>query len=450
MVFIITLLTFCHLFTPAHSVPTSAWHPPHGNITALQNEIAPSWVAEPKERGTMSLLSSCTFTMFLCVYTAVHLNVPPPGEKKRYFYLRKAKWVLVALLAPEVVLYTAWSQWREARWLQTQNPQDHSNPQDNKISLMQCFFVVMGGFVIDLNKIKGATTEFRSIPKVDQSIFISADDERHAKPKPLTITAFGFSRSDIRHTPLKSIRDKSKADVLAKGLVCFQVLWMTIQTISRKIEGLPLTVLEIHTLVHVVCAIFMYVLWFEKPVDVLDAIEITDQEAIRAWGEILRSSRERINTTDPFSNEVWKNNAPNLDCGIGGKKTQQAILLVALCAAYGGVHLAAWNFEFPTNAEKLIWRIACIVAMAGTAVSWYIRYLFIVYTREWFKDHDGLMIMFRTSSSRRKIAIILTAIVAFFFVLARAVITVMSFTSLRKVPAGVYATVQWNDLVPHF
>lgn len=120
MVLIATLFAFHQLFTPANSAPTSTWHPPHGNKTALQHEIAPSWVAEPKERGTMSLLYSCTFTMFLCVYTAVHLNVPPQGEKKRYFYLRKAKWVLVALLAPEVVLYTAWSQWRDARRLRNE------------------------------------------------------------------------------------------------------------------------------------------------------------------------------------------------------------------------------------------------------------------------------------------------------------------------------------------
>jgi hypothetical protein len=65
----------------------------------------------------MSLLYSCVFTLFLCVCTAVHLNVPPENEGKFAFYRRKTKWVLIALLAPEVVLYTAWSQWRDARWL---------------------------------------------------------------------------------------------------------------------------------------------------------------------------------------------------------------------------------------------------------------------------------------------------------------------------------------------
>jgi hypothetical protein len=48
-----------------------------------------------------------------------------------------------------------------------------------------------------------------------------------------------------------SIKDRSKADGLAKGLVCVQVLWMIIQCIGRKVSDLPLTLLEIHTLVHV-------------------------------------------------------------------------------------------------------------------------------------------------------------------------------------------------------
>ena len=73
------------------------------------------WVSEPRGRGTWSLLYSCIFTLFLCVYTAIHLNVPPQHESSFVFYMRKTKWVLIALLAPEIVLYSAWLQWRSAR-----------------------------------------------------------------------------------------------------------------------------------------------------------------------------------------------------------------------------------------------------------------------------------------------------------------------------------------------
>lgn len=48
-----------------------------------------------------------------CIYTAIHLNVP---DKTDWFglLLRKVCWVLLALFAPELVLYTAASQFTTA------------------------------------------------------------------------------------------------------------------------------------------------------------------------------------------------------------------------------------------------------------------------------------------------------------------------------------------------
>jgi hypothetical protein len=88
---------------------------PVANLTALQTEIAPAWVADPSGRGTWSLLYSCLFTLLLCVYTAIHLNVPPAGETKFRLWLRQVKWAAIAVLAPEIVVYTALEQWMYAR-----------------------------------------------------------------------------------------------------------------------------------------------------------------------------------------------------------------------------------------------------------------------------------------------------------------------------------------------
>ncbi|KAL8668731.1 MAG: hypothetical protein Q9168_006649, partial [Polycauliona sp. 1 TL-2023] len=65
-----------------------------------------------------------------------------------------------------------------------------------------------------------------------------------------------------------NIKDKSKANLLAKGLVLVQITWTVLQCLSRKIVGLPLSILEVHILVHAGCALIMYVLWFNKPLDV--------------------------------------------------------------------------------------------------------------------------------------------------------------------------------------
>jgi hypothetical protein len=84
-----------------------------------------SWVPEPKTRGTWGILSSCILTLSLCVWTAVHLNVPEYRKErlepwqfwKNPQLHRKGLWLLLGLLAPEIVAYAAWAQRREAEAL---------------------------------------------------------------------------------------------------------------------------------------------------------------------------------------------------------------------------------------------------------------------------------------------------------------------------------------------
>jgi hypothetical protein len=71
------------------------------------------WLDEPNTRGTYSLVSSCIFTLGLCVWTAIHLNIPERASAGRQF-LRKLVWLAVGLLAPEVVTFTAWNQYADA------------------------------------------------------------------------------------------------------------------------------------------------------------------------------------------------------------------------------------------------------------------------------------------------------------------------------------------------
>jgi hypothetical protein len=97
------LVLFALYIFPAIAAPVA-------NLTALQTVIAPAWVADPTGRGTWSLLYSCLFTLLLCVYTAIHMNVPPPNDTKLTFWLRKTKWVAIAIFAPELVVYTAFEQ----------------------------------------------------------------------------------------------------------------------------------------------------------------------------------------------------------------------------------------------------------------------------------------------------------------------------------------------------
>ncbi|KAM7213642.1 hypothetical protein V8F06_010963 [Rhypophila decipiens] len=42
------------------------------------------WVQEPDGRGSFGILKSCVITLVLCMYTALHLNIPP-GELDKDF-----------------------------------------------------------------------------------------------------------------------------------------------------------------------------------------------------------------------------------------------------------------------------------------------------------------------------------------------------------------------------
>lgn len=99
----------------AHSFVTRASVNSTVNVTALRTEIAPAWVAGPEGRGTWEILYSCVFTLLLCVYTAIHLNVPPPNETKFSSWLRNTMWVAIAIFAPDVVVVNAFQQWKVAR-----------------------------------------------------------------------------------------------------------------------------------------------------------------------------------------------------------------------------------------------------------------------------------------------------------------------------------------------
>src|SRR2546430_14520202 len=75
----------------------------------------PVYVPNPTGRGTVGLLTSCVLTLFLCVWTAIHINVFPKSISGAIRTMWKAVWAGLALLAPEFVLWTAMTQFDIAR-----------------------------------------------------------------------------------------------------------------------------------------------------------------------------------------------------------------------------------------------------------------------------------------------------------------------------------------------
>lgn len=83
-------------------------------LFGTSNYSDPQWMPEPNSRGTWGLVQTCLLTLGLCVYSAIHLNVFHRECRWWTRALIRLKWLVVALLAPEFIVYNAWSQRRQA------------------------------------------------------------------------------------------------------------------------------------------------------------------------------------------------------------------------------------------------------------------------------------------------------------------------------------------------
>ena len=91
---------------------------PTTRLTQRSAVATVGWVSDPNGRGTFSLLISCLATMLLCVWSALHLNIPEAGQNQAKFWLRNIKWMLLGLVGPELVVFSAWRQFNSAKTLQ--------------------------------------------------------------------------------------------------------------------------------------------------------------------------------------------------------------------------------------------------------------------------------------------------------------------------------------------
>lgn len=118
----------------------------------------------------------------------------------------------------------------------------------------------MGGLQVPASKLTQILSlNDAQVPQESQLLDGSNDPTGNAT---IILTTHGVQKLAERgmwfHVSESAINDKSNASTIQKALVLCQVFWMLLQCVVRVASGLPLTLLEIHTGVHVYCAFFMY------------------------------------------------------------------------------------------------------------------------------------------------------------------------------------------------
>jgi hypothetical protein len=88
--------------------------------TIRSSEPSCLWVERPKQRGTLEILTFCFTTMLVCVWSAVHLDIPNKRHSFSRRLLTRVFWMVAALFAPELLLYLAINQMVNAYHLETE------------------------------------------------------------------------------------------------------------------------------------------------------------------------------------------------------------------------------------------------------------------------------------------------------------------------------------------
>ncbi|KAJ7848997.1 hypothetical protein B0H14DRAFT_2510111 [Mycena olivaceomarginata] len=193
-------------------------------------------------RKLYDIVWGCLVTIFAAVWISIHPNVPDPRHGVVRTTLHRVGMMLVGVIAPEILLFFAARQlavaWKFAR--------DYPH-----VSLTHGFFFSMGGFVSRDTK-KPITT------------FAQLTEEP------------GYL-SGIQETPREDIIDKSKGDALSKGIALLQGLWFIVQIIARVAQRLPVSELEVTTLAFAMVNLFMWLLWWHKPLDVHQPILLSSR-----------------------------------------------------------------------------------------------------------------------------------------------------------------------------
>ena len=193
------------------------------------------WVSQPEQRGTIDIVWSCLATLFVCVWVMLHLNVPAQDDSNWTLFVRRTRWLTLAVLAPELVMLFASGQWASAK----QSVGEMKALGYEGWSMVHAFYADSGGFVLQA---------------------------RDSYPFPVTAKQIQYlitsKYMDVPAITRAEIWDKSKADRFAKYVACLQAGWLVLQVAARAVQHLPITLLELSTVVLISCTAVTFFFWF--------------------------------------------------------------------------------------------------------------------------------------------------------------------------------------------
>lgn len=263
----------------------------------------------------------------------------------------------------------------------------------------------------------------------------------------------------------QEIEDKSKSDCLSKGFFVLQLAWFVIQLGVRIVYQLPTTQLEINTLSVTTLSLVAYCCWWKKPKDVRQPYHVHWKMACQGpktlTHDMENSARETVYHNSgmhqlvnlvPILREkhkasflAWARRVSSRGCyplDVDVRTNTMVGVTVSLCGmVFGALHWLAWNSAFPTQVQQTLWHAASLVIT-------FVPVAFTVFCSIEAFRHRFSHEKFHSFRPGLKIRLVSSPLLAT-YVVARLVVLVLMFLSLRSPPDGIYDAICWTSLVPH-
>jgi hypothetical protein len=304
--------------------------------------------------------------------------------------------MLATVIAPKILLSKYWGGLDDAK-LDLMKLREFAAKDGVPWTLSHCFFANMGGFVLRTHAsgrvgkrvpgIADAPTEQSTQQELtlaiepDTLIVPTSHDDEGSEPQkspestgfpnPYHLTAgdiFALRESSVlTRLPYISpdeLQDRSKSDFLVRTIAVVQILWVSIQILIRAARHLAISQLEIAVVAFASCAVVMYGLNWYKPKGVEISITIMQyrgEAPKQAFDSLAMMSNEGSALTDctTIMRTFLGRPAEPKGAPISNVFTRDdwgawfGLILGSL--VFGGIHLAAWKFEFPTRTEQILW-----------------------------------------------------------------------------------------------
>ncbi|KAL9619953.1 MAG: hypothetical protein Q9160_005510 [Pyrenula sp. 1 TL-2023] len=347
--------------------------------------------------------------------------------------LRKLRWLILGFLAPEFVLLVAAGQWSSAR----HSMKDMQNLGHTHWTMVHGFYADSGGYWLNFR-------DFPRFPATAKQIHYLVHHQYLKMPQ----------------TTEEDIKDKSKADIIAKTIACLQTLWFVLQCIARSASSLPIAPIELCTCCIILCTATTYFFWLKKPLNVGIPITLTiDSDVSTVLIAAGQHAQKQFRYTPldfvdsrAFILPQWERAAqfygvykhpltriPN-DRNPYLYNLKQRLLIGGVTLVFSTISFADWHFEFPTRIEQLVWRAGCLMCEST---------LFIHAIAENVAHRDQRGFFYISKYKTKWPQLLILVIPGGIYFLARTMLVLIAFSSLRFLPLGCYIDLNWLDILPH-